>query len=54
MEMGIVNSDGVPGYRLVFAGYEEWVATGRLRQAGPYPADSIAALTVARLRVATR
>lgn len=32
IEMGIANIDVVPSYPLVFAGYEELVATGRLRQ----------------------
>jgi hypothetical protein len=32
IELGIANIDVVPSYPLVFAGYEELVATGRLRQ----------------------
>jgi hypothetical protein len=32
IEMGIANIDVVPSYPLIFAGYEELVATGRLRQ----------------------
>ncbi len=32
IELGIANIDVVPSYPLVFAGYDELVATGRLRQ----------------------
>jgi hypothetical protein len=34
IELGIANIDVVPSYPLVFAGYDELVATGRLRQLG--------------------